>query len=31
MGGTMRHVYYIPDCPECGAEMVKTGSYDGET
>ena len=27
----MRHVYYIPDCPECGAEMVKAGHYDGET
>ncbi|MBR2684411.1 MAG: hypothetical protein IKE22_14240 [Atopobiaceae bacterium] len=27
----MKHVYYIPDCPACGAEMVKTASYDGDT
>lgn len=26
----MRHVYYYPDCPECGAEMLKHASYDGE-
>lgn len=26
----MKHVYYVPDCPECGTEMVKHASYDGE-
>lgn len=25
-----RHVYYIPDCPECGAEMVKKSRFNGE-
>lgn len=24
-----RHVYYIPDCPECGAEMVKKSRFNG--
>lgn len=23
-----KHVFYIPDCPECGAEMVKRASFD---
>lgn len=24
-----RHVYYLPDCPECGAEMTKRSTFNG--
>lgn len=24
-----RHVYYIPDCPKCNAEMVKKQRFNG--
>lgn len=24
-----RHVFYLPDCPVCGAEMVKSSKFNG--
>lgn len=24
-----RHITYVPDCPRCGEEMVKTSMFNG--